>query len=86
MQPTLVDGQGLIAVSSSTAKLGQIRCLEHPAKPGFWLVKRVESVEGATMRVLSDNLEMDAVDSRRFGPVAIAGSYRVVLKVPRRLM
>ena len=86
MQPTLVDGQGLIAVSSSTAKPGQIRCLEHPAEPGFWLVKRVESVEGATMRVLSDNLEVDAVDSRRFGPVAIAGSYRVVLKVPRRLM
>lgn len=86
MQPTLADGQGLIAVPSSTAKPGQIRCLEHPAEPGFWLVKRVESVEGATMRVVSDNLEVDAVDSRRFGPVAIAGSYRVVLKVPRRLM
>ena len=86
MEPTLVDGQGLIAVATSTAKPGQIRCLEHPSAPGFWLVKRVESVDGDTMRVLSDNRDVEAVDSRRFGDVAIVGSYRVVLKVPRRLM
>ena len=86
MEPTLVDGQGLIAVRNSTAKPGQLRCLEHPSQPGFWLVKRVESVDGATMRVASDNLDVEAVDSRRFGPVPVAGSYRVVLKVPKRLM
>ncbi len=38
------------------------------------------------MRVTSDNVDVDAVDSRRFGPVRIAGSYRVVLRVPSRLM
>ncbi len=86
MQPTLVDGQGLIAVSSERAKPGQIRCLEHPSQPGFWLVKRVESVQDTTMRVVSDNLDVDAVDSRRFGPVPVAGSYRVVVRVPKRLM
>ncbi|MEP1125674.1 MAG: S26 family signal peptidase [Ilumatobacter sp.] len=86
MEPTLVHGQGLIAISAMRATPGQLRCLEHPAQPGFWLVKRVESVDGTTMRVMSDNVDVDAVDSRRFGPVPVAGSYRVVLTVPRRLM
>lgn len=86
MEPALVDGQGLIAVSGTAARRGQIRCLEHPTRPGFWLVKRVESVQGATMRVVSDNLAVEAVDSRRFGPVPIAGSYRIVVKVAKRLM
>jgi hypothetical protein len=86
MQPTLVDGQGLIAVSSTSAKPGQIRCLEHPSQPGFWLVKRVGSVQDTTMRVVSDNLDVDAVDSRRFGPVPVAGTYRVIIKIPKRLM
>ncbi|MGB3733414.1 MAG: hypothetical protein WA964_00555 [Ilumatobacter sp.] len=86
MEPTLVDGQGLVAVSGRAAKPGQLRCLEHPSRPGFWLVKRVESVDGPMMRVVSDNDDVEAVDSRRFGPVPIAGSWRVILKVPRRLM
>ena len=86
MAPTLVDGQGLLAVASSRVRPGQLRCVEHPGRPGFWLVKRVESVDGATMRVISDNLDVDAVDSRQFGPVPVAGSYRVLIRVPRRLM
>lgn len=86
MAPTLVDGQGLLAVATSRVRAGQLRCVEHPGRPGFWLVKRVESVDGATMRVISDNLDVDAVDSRGFGPVPVAGSYRVLIRVPRRLM
>lgn len=86
MEPTLVDGQGIIGWKSERVRSGQLRCVEHPERPGFWLVKRVESVEGATMQVVSDNLEVDAVDSRRFGPVPITGSYRVVVTIPRRLM
>ena len=39
-----------------------------------------------TMSVLSDNRTVTLADSRSFGPVPIAGSYRVVLRVPRRLM
>jgi signal peptidase I len=87
MEPTLVDGQGLIAVISSRVRPGQIRCVEHPHHPGFWLVKRVEAVLGdGTMRVLSDNRTSTRSDSRSFGPVPIAGSYRVIVRVPRRLM
>lgn len=86
MFPTLTDGQGLIALSGGTPRPGQIRCLEHPDRPGFWLVKRVESVDGDTMTVSSDNLAVQAVDSRQFGPVPHAGTYRVMVRVPRRLM
>ena len=86
MEPTLVDGQGLLAVRSGSARVGQLRCLEHPDRQEFWLVKRVSQVHGdGTMSVLSDNREVTMADSRSFGPVPIAGSYRVVLRVPRRL-
>ncbi len=87
MEPTLVDGQGLVAVASSRARVGQIRCVEHPDRPGFWLVKRVSEVHrDGTMSVLSDNRESTRADSRTFGPVPAAGSYLVVLRIPRRWM
>jgi hypothetical protein len=87
MEPTLVDGQGLIAVRSGSARVGQLRCLEHPGRSDFWLVKRVSEVHGdGTMSVLSDNRGVTTADSRSFGPVPIAGSYRVVLRIPRRLV
>ena len=87
MEPTLVDGQGLVGVPSRTPKVGQLRCLQHPERPGFWLVKRVAEVYvDGTMSVLSDNREVTVADSRSFGPVPIAGSYRVVVRIPRQLM
>jgi hypothetical protein len=87
MEPTLVDGQGLVAVLSRTARVGQLRCLQHPARPDFWLVKRVTQVHAdGTMSVLSDNRDATMADSRSFGPVPVAGSYRVILRIPRRLM
>jgi len=87
MEPTVVDGQGLIGVPSRTARVGQLRCLQHPERPGFWLVKRVADVHAdGTMSVLSDNREATVADSRSFGPVPIVGSYRVVVRIPQRLM
>lgn len=87
MEPTLVAGQGLVAIRSDRARIGQLRCLEHPDRSGFWLVKRVAAVHpDGTMSVLSDNPDLTMADSRSFGPVAVDGSYRVVLRVPRRLM
>ncbi len=87
MEPTLVDGQGLIAVPASRVRVGELRCLEHPERAGFWLVKRVSAVhDDATMSVLSDNRDATLADSRSFGPVPIAGSLRVVLRVPPRFM
>ncbi len=87
MEPTLVDGQGLVAISSARARVGQLRCVEHPGRRGFWLVKRVAEVyDDGTMTVLSDNRDATIADSRSFGPVPVAGSYRVLLRVPGRWM
>ena len=82
MEPTLYDGAGLVGWRSARARTGQLRVFEHPDRPDFWLVKRVESVHAdGTMTVLSDNRDATLADSRTFGPVPVTGSYRVVLRV-----
>ena len=87
MEPTLVAGQGLVALRWWPARKGQFRCVEHPEQPGFWLVKRVASVAAdGTMRVTSDNRAVRAVDSRQFGAVPVKGTYRVLMQIPLRLM
>jgi len=87
MEPALVDGQGLLAVRSGEARSGQLRCLEHPGEPGFWLVKRVDEVRSdGTMTVRSDNESVTTTDSRTFGAVPVDGSFRVVVRIPRRWM
>jgi hypothetical protein len=84
MEPTLVDGQGLITVLAGRPAVGQIRCFEHPTRPGFWLVKRVEELnDDGTMTAMSDNRASTLADSRTFGPVPIAGSYRVLVRMPQ---
>jgi len=82
MLPTLRSGDGLIAVRSRRLRRGQIRCFEHPERPGFWLVKRVGDVRGETFEAVSDNRAIVTVDSRRFGFVRADDSYRMVLRVP----
>jgi hypothetical protein len=88
MTPTLVEGQGLVAVRSRQGRIGELRVVEHPFRPGFWLVKRVADVDaGGRLWVLSDNLDLEseALDSRAFGWIEAAGSYRVLWTVtPRR--
>ena len=86
MEPALTEGQGLLATPYGSAKPGQLRCFEHPDRPGFWLVKRVAEVDGDRMTVTSDNQDVPAVDSRTFGPVPVAGSYRVLVAIPLRFM
>lgn len=84
MRPALQPGDGVIAIRSRHVRRGQIRCFEHPDRPGFWLVKRVGDVSGDAFQACSDCDDPDVVDSRRFGQVAIDGSYRVVLRVKQR--
>lgn len=86
MRPELAPGQGLLATPYGRPRPGQIRCFEHPQRPGFWLVKRVAQCHDDRMWVTSDNREVPAVDSRTFGQVPVAGSYRVILAIPVRLM
>jgi hypothetical protein len=82
MVPTLMPGDGLVAVRSHRIRRGEIRVFEHPERPGFWLVKRVGHIRGERFEALSDNPGPHAVDSGRFGDVPIAGSYRMMLRVP----
>lgn len=83
MEPTLVEGQGLLAVAPWPARVGSLRVLPHPFHPGRWLVKRVESVDGrGGMRVSSDNAAVTAADSRTFGTLPVAGSYGVLWRAP----
>lgn len=50
------------------------------------MVKRVASVDGDRLMVTSDNGDVATVDSRVFGSVPTAGTYRVLVAVPRRWM
>ncbi len=84
MRPALAPGDGLVAIRSARVRRGQIRCFEHPGRPGFWLVKRVGDVRGDHFQAVSDHGGPQSVDSRQFGPVPVEGSYRVLLRVPGR--
>lgn len=84
MRPALEPGDGIIAIRSGRARTGEIRCFEHPQRPGFWLVKRVGDVRGERFEALSDNSATATVDSRAFGDVRIDGSYRMLVRVPAR--
>mgnify|MGYP001824444614 CR=1 FL=1 len=84
MLPTLRPGDGLVGVRCRRIRRGEIRVFEHPARPGFWLVKRVGAIRGDRFEALSDHDSPLTVDSRSFGDVPIAGSYRMVLRISGR--
>jgi hypothetical protein len=86
MRPTLGPGDGLLAVRGGAPRRGQLRVFRDPAVPSRWIVKRVGGVRGvgraASFEARSDNPRAaGVVDSRQFGWVPVAGSYRVVWTV-----
>jgi Signal peptidase, peptidase S26 len=89
MRPALNPGDGLVALRGGAPRRGQLRVFSDPTLPSRWLVKRVGGVRGegrgATFEARSDNPNAPGVvDSRQFGWVPAAGSYRVVWTVSRR--
>lgn len=80
MAPALEPGDYLIATRWLPVREGAVVAFEHPERRGFWLVKRVATVEGTRAEVTSDNAEATRADSRSFGPVAVSDMYRVVLR------
>lgn len=86
MLPALRPGDGLLGLRVRRARPGQLRVFPDPTSPTRWLVKRVGDVRGSGAGVMfearSDNAcAPGVVDSRQFGWVPAAGSYRVVLTV-----
>jgi hypothetical protein len=86
MRPSLNPGDGLLALSCGAPRRGQLRVFPDPTLPSRWLVKRVGDVRGrgraATFEARSDNPHAaGVVDSRQFGWVPAAGSYRVLWTV-----
>lgn len=86
MQPTLQPGDGLLSWQGGAVRRGQLRVFPDPTRPTRWLVKRVGDVRGrgrsAAFEARSDNPHAPGVvDSRQFGWVPAAGSYRVVWTV-----
>jgi hypothetical protein len=89
MCPALRSGDGLLAWRGGDPRRGQLRVFPDPTLPARWLVKRVGGVRGsgrnATFEARSDNAQAPGVvDSRQFGWVPAAGSYRVVWTVRGR--
>ena len=86
MRPTLQPGDGLLALRGGRPKAGQLRVFPNPLQSTQFLVKRVGGVRGTkadtVFEALSDNAGAPGVtDSREFGWVPAARSYRVVWKV-----
>ena len=90
MSPTLEPGEWLVAVKARSIRPGALVVIEHPARPGYEMVKRVAAFPGDRPSdralgsyeywVIGDNEEA-STDSRSFGPIgreAIRG--RVVLR------
>ena len=89
MEPTLRPGDFLVAVRSGLIKRGALVVVEHPERPGFEMVKRVEGLPGEQVGdrilepddywVVGDRPD-SSTDSRTFGPVgrpAIRGLVRL---------
>jgi hypothetical protein len=89
MRPALSPGDGLLALRGGSPRRGQLRVFRDPTLSSRWLVKRVGSARGtgrdATFEARSDNPQAPGVvDSRQFGWVPAADSYRVVWTVRAR--
>ena len=90
MRPALRPGDGLVGRRGGVPRTGELRVFRDPTLSSRWLVKRVGDVRGAgrsaTFEARSDNSSAaGVVDSRQFGWVPAADSYRVVWTVRRRV-
>jgi signal peptidase I len=79
MSPTLESGDWALAIGTSAVRRGDIVIVEHPARAGFEIVKRITAVPGDLVGdgsvlgpdrywVQGDD-PMGSTDSRGFGPI-----------------
>jgi nickel-type superoxide dismutase maturation protease len=70
MEPTLSDGDWVLARSTDRAEPGDVVVVEHPDRAGLLVVKRVQRVGPDGYWVLGD-APGASTDSRQFGAVAV---------------
>lgn len=78
MAPTLLPGDQVLVVTPRSYRTGDVVVVEHPGRPGYEMVKRLQGLPGDRIgeRVLAPDeywIEGDfdpaSTDSRQFGPV-----------------
>jgi nickel-type superoxide dismutase maturation protease len=89
MVPTLRPGDFLLATGRGPLRRGSLVVVEHPARPGYEMVKRIAAVPGegvaeraldrAEFWLLGDN-PRGSTDSRTLGPMPL-GSIRGVVRL-----
>jgi nickel-type superoxide dismutase maturation protease len=81
MEPALHPGDWLLVRRTPNIRAGQIVLARHPGRPDMLIVKRAARRADGGWWLVSDNPDVPAVDSRRFGavpPALIEG--RVLLR------
>jgi nickel-type superoxide dismutase maturation protease len=68
MEPTLHDGDWILARRDGRAGVGDLVVLEHPQRAGLLVVKRVARIDAQGYWVLGD-APWASTDSRQFGVV-----------------
>jgi hypothetical protein len=90
MAPTLAPGDWALTIPLRRPKVGDVAVVEHPAHPGYEMVKRLTVGPGGRVgeRTLGPDewwVEGDfaaaSTDSRRFGPVQAGGLKAKVLLI-----
>jgi SOS-response transcriptional repressor LexA len=72
MEPALYPGDWLLVLRTRRARPGALVLARHPERPDLLLVKRLaRRLPDGSCWLESDNPGAGAVDSRRFGPVAV---------------
>lgn len=70
MEPSLRDGDIVLVQRDQTIEVGDVVVAVHPTRRKLRLIKRVDSIDEDGVMVISDNrVDMNATDSRTFGPI-----------------
>ncbi|MGD2103110.1 MAG: hypothetical protein PVG83_12835 [Acidimicrobiia bacterium] len=78
MIPALEPDQEVVASDSQRPSPGEVVAFEHPARPGYWLIKRLADENGW---VTSDNTHDAGHDSRQLGHIPMEALHPVIVSL-----
>jgi len=72
MEPSLCEGDIVLIERNADVNVGDVVVAVHPTRRQLQLVKRIEAIGDDGVVVMSDNrTDMNATDSRSFGPIPL---------------